>query len=29
MAPMIAIFVVEQGLIFLILFWYFHQQHRK
>jgi len=29
LVPMIAIFVVEQGLIFLILFWYFHQQHRK
>jgi serine/threonine-protein kinase len=29
MAPMIAIFVVVQGLIFLVLFWYFHQPHRK
>ena len=29
MVPMIAIFVVVQGLIFLVLFWYFHQQHRK
>jgi len=29
MAPMIANFVVVQGLIFLVLFWYFHQQHRK
>jgi serine/threonine-protein kinase len=29
MVPMIAIFVVVQGLIFLVLFWYFHHQHRK
>ncbi len=29
MVPMIAIFVVVQGLIFLLLFWCFHQPHRK